>query len=479
MTNVAIVGGGITGLAAAYRLHKLDPALEVTLLERDQRLGGKILTEQIDGFTLEAAPDSFLARKPRGVGLCEELGIADQLYGRDPRHAKTFVKYEGALYPLPSGLSGMIPTDLDALAHNPLISSAGRERLAQELELPPAPRGQGDDDEAVGSFVSRRLGREVYEKLVEPLMSGIYAGNGDQLSLAATFPQLRELELKHGSLLKGLTAAPATQTGVSAGRQNQKSKIKNYPPFVSLPGGMGGLVDALVQQLPQTTLRTGIGATHVRRNRTLPGYMIALDTGTAFTADALILTTPAFVTAPLMANLDAELAAAHAAIPYASSAIVTLAFRQADLNQPPEGYGYVIPRIANSDVLACTWSSNKWQGRAPSGMLLLRVYLGRYGRRDVTQLPDAELLSMARQEIHETLGIDAISVLHRIYRWPLSMPQYLLGHLARLAQIEERLAHHPGLFLAGAAYRGVGIPDCIREGENAAQAAVTYLKCIG
>lgn len=475
MTRVAIIGGGITGLAAAYRLHKLDPALEVTLLERDQRLGGKIMTEQIDGFTLEAAPDSFLARKPRGVGLCEELGIADQLYGRDPRHAKTFVKYEGRLYPLPSGLSGMIPTDLDALADNPLISSAGRERLAQEMELPPASRAAGDDDEAVGSFVSRRLGREVYEKLVEPLMSGIYAGNGDQLSLAATFPQLRQLELKHGSLLKGLTGSGEQKTE----ERGQGAERPVYPPFVSLPGGMGVLVDALVQRLPQTTLRTGVSATYVRSNRTLPGYEIALDNGTVLTADALILATPAFVTAQLLTDLDAELATAHAAIPYASSAIVTLAFRQADLAQPPEGYGYVIPRIANSDVLACTWSSNKWQGRAPAEMLLLRVYLGRYEQRDVTQLPDTKLLAMARQEIQETLGIDATPVLHRIYRWPLSMPQYLLGHLARLAQIEERLAHHPGLFLAGAAYRGVGIPDCIREGENAAQAAVDYLKCIG
>lgn len=481
MTKVVIIGGGISGLATAYRFHKLDPASELTLIERDRRLGGKLLTEQIDGFVIEGAADSFLSRKARGVGLCEDLGIAHELYGRDPRHAKTFVKYEGALYPLPAGLSGMIPTNLEALADNPLISLAGKQRLAQEAELPAAPP---NGDEAVGTFVSRRLGREVYEKLVEPLMSGIYAGNGDQLSLAATFPQLRQLELTHGSLLKGLTSSEdrgqkteGSGQGVESARQSPKSPISTYPPFVSLPGGMGALVQAIINQLPAPTLRTGVGATYIRRNRTRPGYMVALDNGDVVTADALILTTPAFVTAELLDDLDPALAAVHMEIPYASSAIVHLAYDQASASGR-EGYGYVIPRIANTDILACTWSSNKWQGRAPDGTLLLRVYLGRYGQRDVTQCSDTELFAMARQEVQETQEIDADPLLQRAYRWPRSMPQYILGHLDRVAQINARLAHHPGLFLAGAAYRGVGIPDCIHEGETAAQAAVDYLKLV-
>lgn len=466
MTQAVILGGGISGLAAAYRLHKLDPTIVVTLVERDRRLGGKLLTESIDGFVLDGAADSFLSRKARGVGLCEELGIAHELYGRDPRHAKTFVKYEGALYPLPSGLSGMIPTNLEALADNPLISPAGKARLAQEVALPPAPP-QGD--ETVGAFVSRRLGREVYEKLVEPLMSGIYAGNGDQLSLAATFPQLRQLELKHGSLLKGLT------TTEDRG-QKTESAIPPYPPFVSLPGGMGALVQALIAQLPTAVLLTGVCATTIHYTPRPAGarYLVTLDNGRVLTADTLIVTTPAFVTAELVAPLDPVLADAHAGIPYASSAIVHLAYDQT-VASGSEGYGYVIPRIANRDVLACTWSSNKWTGRARDHTLLLRVYLGRYGQRDVTQCDDAELVAMARQEVQETQGIVAEPLLQRIYRWPRSMPQYLLGHLDRLAHIQARLPNHPGLFLAGAAYRGVGIPDCIHEGETAAQAAVTYL----
>lgn len=462
MTHVVIVGGGMSGLAAAYRLHKLDPALKLTLIERDERLGGKILTDTLNGFVLEGAADSFLARKPRGVGLCEELGIADQLYGRDPRHAKTFVKADGALYPLPAGLSGMIPTNLEALANNPLISPAGKKRLAQEVTLPPRPKSADNDDESVSSFVSRRLGREVYEKLVEPLMSGIYAGDGDQLSLAATFPQLRQLELNHGSLLKGLTAAPESAPS------GQK-----YPPFVSLPGGMATFVQAILDQLPTNTIVTGRSVATISRNVN-QSYQIVLADGASLAADALIFATPAFVTARLLEPVDATLAAAHAAIPYASSAIVTLAYEEAI--PQPEGYGYVIPRIANSDVLACTISSNKWHGRAPADGLLVRVYLGHYGQRDVTQDSDAELLALAQQEVAETLDLTATPTFHRIYRWPLSMPQYILGHLDRLAQMATRLPNQPGLFLAGAAYRGVGIPDCIREGEDAAQAAIQYLK---
>ncbi|MEZ4866450.1 MAG: protoporphyrinogen oxidase [Caldilineaceae bacterium] len=468
MRDVVIIGGGISGLAAAYRLHKLAPDLFITLVEREAQVGGKLMTEVADGFVIEQAPDSFLARKPRGVGLCEELGIAAELYGRDPHHAdKTAVSFDGALYPLPSGLSGMIPTDLDALANNPLISPAGQARLAQESKLPAAPL---EGDETVANFVARRLGREVYDKLVEPLMSGIYAGDGDQLSLAATFPQLRQLELKHGSLLKGLTAAPTPASS------NPGSKAPPYPPFVSLPGGMGTLVHTVVEQLEDVQLLTSVSATYLRRNQSRPGYMVALANGEVVMAKTLILATPAFVTADLLVDLDPALAKAHACIPYASSAIVTLAYHHADLDRVPEGYGYVVPRIANSDILACTFSSNKWHGRAPEDTLLLRVYIGRYGRRDVTRCTDEELLAMARQEIRTTLKIRTEPLLTRIYRWPLSMPQYMLGHTDLLAEIAARLPHLPGLFLAGAAYRGVGIPDCIREGENAAQAAADYLK---
>lgn len=461
MNHVLIIGGGITGLAAAYQLQKIAPELQITLVEREDRLGGKILTDRIDGFLIEGGPDSMLSRKPRGVGLCEELGLADQLHGRDPAHNKTFVRRHGALYPLPSGLTGMIPTNLAALEQNPLISSAGKERLAREAEIPPATE---TGDESVGSFVTRRLGREVYEALVEPLMSGIYAGDGDQLSLAATFPQLRQLELKHGSLLKGLQASQKADATPAA-----------YPPFVALRGGLGDLVTTLVAQLDGVQLLTGVGVETLQRDADAQTYQATLSNGQAMSASAVIITTPAFVSAKLLADIAPALAAAHAAIPHASSATVCLAFDQAELATKLDGYGYVIPRVEETDILACTWTSSKWQGRAPDGQVLVRVYLGRYGRRDILDESDAALVALAMGELREMLDITAPPTLERVYRWPNGMPQYTIGHLDRLAQIEAGIEQQPGLFLAGAAYRGVGIPDCIHSAEQAAQAAAIYL----
>ncbi len=461
MNHVLIIGGGITGLAAAYRLQIIAPDVQITLVERDGRLGGKILTEHTDGFLIEGGPDSMLARKPRGVGLCEELGSAEQLHGRDPAHNKTFVRRHGALYPLPSGLTGMIPTNLTALEQNPLISSAGKERLAREAEIPPAAE---TGDESVGSFVTRRLGREVYEALIEPLMSGIYAGDGEQLSLAATFPQLRQLELKYGSLLKGLQASQTSSATPAA-----------YPPFVALRGGLGDLVTSLVAQINGVQLLTGVGVETLQRDADGRTYLATLSDAQTISADAVIMTTPAFISAKLLADIAPDLAAAHAAIPHASSATVCLAFNQGELATHLDGYGYVIPRVEETDILACTWTSSKWQGRAPTGQVLLRVYLGRYGRRDILEETDAALVALARSELREMLDISAPPTLARVYRWPNGMPQYTIGHLDRLAQIEAGIKQQPGLFVAGAAYRGVGIPDCIHSAEQAAQAAAIYL----
>jgi oxygen-dependent protoporphyrinogen oxidase len=459
--QILIIGGGIAGLAAALRCERLADDVAVTLVEREARLGGKILTERVDGFVIEGAPDSFLTRKPRGVGLCAELGIADQLHGRDPRYEKTFVRRGRELHRLPTGLTGLIPTNLAALEQSTLISPAGRARLAEEPTLPPAPP---NGDESVASFVSRRLGREVYEALVEPLMSGIYAGDGNQLSLAATFPQLRQLELKHGSLLKGLQATPASSAAPAPA----------YPPFASLPGGMATLVETVLGQLRRTELITGVAVESISGQN--GGDDVRLQDGRALHADALILATPAFVTARLLAEVAPKVAELHNQIPYASAVIITFAFAEADLPGPLDGYGYVIPQVEDTDLLACTWSSSKWQGRAPAGAALIRVYAGRYGRRDMTKLSDVELIDLAQAELRETMGLTATPRLTRIHRWPQAMPQYLLGHVEQVAAIERHLAAHPGLFVAGAAYRGVGIPDCIAAGERAAEGAIAHLQ---
>ncbi len=453
--KVVVVGGGIAGLAAALRLETLLPRPEIIVLERTGRVGGSLVTEHADGFVIEGAPDSFLSRKERGVGLCEELGLAGELIGRRPENARSFVRRGRELHPLPEGLTGMIPTNVEALAHSPLLSDDGRARLAAEVDVPPAPPGA---DESIASFFSRRLGREAYENLVEPLMTGIYGGDGEQLSLQATFPNLRALELEHGSVLRGLAAQTATEAA--------------YPPFVTLRSGIETLVSSLAASLEHTTIR---GGSRPLALRSLPGgFGVELQGGEIVQADGVVLAAPAFALAKLLADLDGQLAQAHAEIPYASSAIVTLAYRGEDMPHPLDGYGYVVPRVEGTDVLACTWTSSKWEGRAPTGYALLRVYVGRFGGHDVTRLADDRLVGLAREEV-SLLGIRAEPHLARIHRWRRGMPQYVLGHPERLERIDEALERHPGLAVAGAAYRGVGIPDCIRSGEEAAEALVGAL----
>ena len=450
--KVVVVGGGIAGLAAARRFEALAPDAELVLVEPDRVLGGKVRTERVDGFVIEAAPDSFLSRKDRGVGLCEELGLGDELIGRRPENHRTYVRRARELLPLPEGLTGMIPTNLDALDRSALLSDEGKARFSAEPEAPVAPSGE---DESVAAFVTRRFGREAYDALVEPLMTGIYGGDGELLSLQATFPQLRALELEHGSLLAALPAQPAH------GR---------LPPFVSLRGGMDGLVTTLVAGLRRTTVVQQAAAV-VRL--AVGCYEVELADGDRIRAEGVVLAAPAFATAELVEELDPELAEAHASIPYASSVVVTLAFSTDDVT-PLDGYGYVIPRAEGGDVLACTWSSQKWEARAPVGRALVRVYAGRFGGRDLTLDSDDELVALARNEL-ALLDVVAEPALTRVQRWPLGMPQYLLGHPERVERIERALHAHPGLAVAGAAYRGVGIPDCIASGETAADTVARSL----
>jgi oxygen-dependent protoporphyrinogen oxidase len=315
------------------------------------------------------------------------------------------------------------------------------------------------EDESLASFVSRRLGREAYERLVEPLVTGIFGGDGELLSLQATFPNLRALELEHGSLLRGLRASGASEPGP-------------YPPFVSPRAGMATIPETLVGAFRRTRIVTGRPV--VRLLRGTGGYALELAGGEQLDVDGAVLAVPAFVAAQLLAELDPELAQTHAEIPYASSAIVTLAYPQERVGRPLDGYGYVVPRAEESDVLACTWTSSKWENRAPAGFALVRVYAGRFGGRDVCAGSDDELLALAGDELR-LLEVSGEPARHWIHRWPRGMPQYVLGHPERLERIEAALERHPGLALAGAAYRGVGIPDCIHSGEEAARSLARSL----
>lgn len=451
-----VVGGGISGLAAALHLRGRTTG-SVILLEAEPRLGGKIQTEQYEGFVVEGGPDSFLRSKPRGIGLATELGLADHMQGVREETRRTFVMHDGALAPLPEGLSGLVPARLGPLFRSPLLSPRGKARVAMERYLPPR---SSQEDESLGSFMRRRMGREAYERLIEPLMSGIYGGNGDDLSLAATFPQLRAIERDQGSLLKSLRANSA-QSG-------------NTPPspFVTPFEGMAELVSAIEHELGDVEVHCGTPALRL----TQESNRYRIDTAdNSFVADTVILATPAYVSASLLEPCDNALAALLREIPYSPSVVVSLAYRESDLPAPLDGHGYIIPRRERRPILACTWTSNKFARRAPPGWALLRAFLGRPEQAALLNQDDAALIKLVRQELRSTVEIGAQPVVSWVSRWPAAMPQYTVGHLDRLATIERRLDALPGLFIAGAAYRGVGIPDCIQSGETAAARAADVI----
>jgi oxygen-dependent protoporphyrinogen oxidase len=463
--KLIVIGGGISGLAAAYSAHQKDPQAQITLLESAEQWGGKIVTERVahaDGpFIVEGGPDTFLATKPWGVALCKELGLSERLHGTNPMQRNTYVLHNGQLLPLPDGLAMMIPTNAPAILRSRLVSWPGKVRMGLDFLLPPRPL---NGDESLGAFVSRRLGREAYENLIEPLMSGIYAGDGDALSLAATFPYLRDLELKHGSLARG--ALQLRRQSVKSGLAAQGSRSA----FLTPTTGLAEMVEALVERLASGGVDLRLRAAAQGIARAGSSYQVKLEGGMTLGADAIILATPAYTSGALLERLDAQLASMLGRIPYVSTATVSLAYRQEDLKRPLDGYGYVIPRREGRGVLACTWTSTKFPHRAPEGYALLRAFIGRAGQ----DIPwnEGDLLALALQEVEATLGVRARPVVQRVFVWERAMPQYNLGHPEALRQIEIALERHPGLALAGNGYRGIGIPDCIHSGQMAAEKIV-------
>lgn len=451
--RVAVVGGGITGLAAAYGLVQAGGlrGAEVTLYEQAQRLGGKILTERIDGFLLEAGPDSFLTSKPEAVALSQALGLGEELVGTGP-HRTVYVLSRGRLHPLPEGLALVAPTKVLPFLRSGLFTLPEKARIGAELLLPPR---TGDGDESLGAFVRRRLGQAALDRIAAPLLAGIYAGDAEQLSLEATFPLLRDLERRHGSVIAGMLAR----------RRAAADADGRLSLFATLRGGLDRLVERLVAALEGVEVRTGSGVKAIARQGS--GYLLHLTTGERAGADAVILTTPAFVAASLLQFLAPEAASLLRQIPYASTATVSLAFREGDLPML-RGHGFVVARGEGRRITACTWASAKWPDRAPPGFALLRAYVGSASDAAVLEQSDEEILRVVGEELHAAMGITASPVLWRIVRWPVSMPQYTVGHLERLAAAEAALARLPGLYLAGAAYRGIGLPDCIRQGLRAA-----------
>ena len=461
--RLVVVGGGIAGLAAAHRAVEISrergTPLDLTLVEARDRLGGTIETESAGGFLVEAGPDSFLSEKPWALALCRRIGLENRLVGTDDRFRRVFVWFGGRLHPVPDGFQLLAPTRLTPFATSTLFSWPGKLRMAFDLILP---RG-GGGDESLGAFVRRRLGREALERIAQPLAAGIYTADPDELSLLATMPRFVELERRHRSLIIGLWKASrqAPATGTSGAR---------WSLFVSLAGGMGELIAALASRLPPDAVRLKQRVGGIERRGSL--WRVTTEETGSIDADAVIVATESHAASRLLRYVDPPLATLLQVIPYASSATVSLGYRRADIPHPLDGFGFVVPRAEGRDLLACTFSSVKFPGRAPERHVLMRGFVGGALKAAALERDDREIVDRVCRELREVLGITAAPILSRVSRHPASMPQYAVGHLTTVETIERRVAAAPGLFLAGGGYRGVGIADCVRSAESAADSAL-------
>lgn len=471
--RVAIIGGGITGLAAAYRLRELAAALEypveVTLLEAGRRLGGPLETIRHQNLIVETGADSILSEKPWALALARRLGLEPTVIPTQEQFRKTLVVRRGRLVAIPEGFSLMAPTWFGPILRSPLFSPLGKLRMLLE---PLIPRRRSTADESLARLVTRRLGREVLDRVAQPLAAGIYTADPAQLSAAATMPRFVEMERRHGSLVRGLRAA-ARGRDATAIRGTSGAR---WSLFVSFDHGVGTLVDALAARLGDSILYDARvnGITRdpsVTTGRDDPGWRLTLAGGERRAADAIICTAPAFGAASLVEPLHAALAADLRQITYTSAAVVNLAFDAADFTTPPTSFGFVVPVRERRGIIAGSFSSLKYAGRAPADQILVRAFIGGALQTAMMALDDAALAAAAREEFRMLLGVAAEPRFVHVRRWPQSMPQYAVGHLERVKTIRERAAGLPGLILAGAYLDGVGIPDCVRMGEAAAAVA--------
>ena len=451
MSQVIIVGGGIAGLSVAYELFRRG--ISFTLLEAGSRAGGVVLSEQVDGFTIDAGPDSLLVQKPEGIRLCEELGLKDRLVPTKPPRI-AYIQREGRLHALPAASVLGIPTKWGPFIRTRLFSWPGKLRMAMELAIV---RRVGSDDESIGSFMERRFGTEAKEYLAEPLLAGIHAGDVDRLSLGALFPRFRDVERTYGSLLRGFRKEQLRRTTRPSSTDGDGGGV-----FRSLAGGLSELIDALVRTLPRDSICLRTPAISVSFNGS--GYRVATGAVT-LSADAVVLASPAYATARIIRSFNPLLADLCDQVPYASTATVALAFARSAIADPLNGSGFVVPRVERTGILAASWLSSKWPGRAPDDRVLMRTFIG--GARDPHgfERDDDELVACSLDALRPLVGIKKPPLFSRVYRWERANAQHEIGHLGRLARIEEALARHPGLFITGSGFRGVGIPDCVADGR--------------
>ncbi len=457
MKRVVIVGGGIAGLATAYYLAQRG-GVDYKLIESAPTFGGKIVSVREKGFVVEGGPDSFITTKTAALELCRELGLGDQLIGTNDAGRKVFVWSRGRLRQMPDGVMLIIPTRILPFVRSPLISWPGKMRMGMDLFIPAR---RDDRDESLAAFVRRRLGAEALDRIAEPMIAGIYVADAEYLSLKSTFPRFLDMEKKYGGLLRGVIAQKRASNGKSPSRQPSTSL------FMTLRGGLQDMVDGVVSHLDRNSLLSGKSAVKVAQ--TGNGYDVTLSDGACIHADAVVLAAPTYATADLVQGLNPTLADTLRTFRYVSTATVSLGYKRSDLPHPLDGFGFVVPRSEQRKILACTWSSTKFDHRAPEGHVLVRAFIGGAHAEHLAEQDDETVINIAREEMRAMMGISATPVITRVYRWSKANPQYAVGHAERVAEVDRMAEQHTGLYLVGGAFHGVGIPDCIADGKRVAE----------
>ncbi len=463
-----MIGGGITGLAAAYRLRELaasrEMPLEVTLLERSAHLGGALESIRREGFIFENGADSFLAEKPEARELVTRLGLEAELIRTRAEFRRTMVVRGGRLVEVPEGFSLMAPARLGPILASELFSPLGKLRIALEPFIPARRDGS---EESLASFVTRRLGREVLDRVAQPLAGGIYTADPERLSITATMPRFVEMERRYGSVCKGLRAVERARGAAAKGDSGARWSL-----FLSLRSGVGAIPAAIAAKLGGS-IRSATEVRSIERQGDF--WRVHFDGGASEVADAVICAAPAFAAASILGAANGRLAKCLGEISYASAAVANMAFREADFPTPPKSFGFVVPIAERRRIIAGSLSSLKYENRAPAGFITARAFVGGVLQNEMMRQSDDDMIAAVRDEFRALLGISAAPQIAIVRRWPDSMPQYVVGHLARVAEIERLAAQIPAFALAGAAYRGVGIPDCIRGGEAVAEKIIAQV----
>ncbi len=474
--QVIIVGGGISGLSTAFfvmeEAARQQLPVQCTVVERDTRLGGKVLTHRLPNLLIEGGPDSFLTSKPWAMELCRTLGLGDQLIPTNAENNRTFALSCGALRELPQGLLAFRPQRVETLVSGGLLTWKGLLRMGAERFWPSS--STSESEETLGSFFRRRFGTEAFDYLIEPLVAGIYAGDADELSIEATFPRFKELEQQYGSVVKGMRA---TQAKAAAKKPSQSS---NTSPslFMTLRNGLGSLIETLTKQLIDRggKILTGVSCQNIQDlSPKKERFFVTLDDHTTLAADALVLAIPTFHTAQIIRQLEPEAASELERIPYTSTATISMAYSTAMVQEHIQGFGFVVPRKEQRPLLAGTWTSLKWPNRSQQGETLIRCYVGGRGREQILEKEDKELVHAVSRELQDIVGIAASPNYTEVHRWFRGMPQYVLGHQARVTKIQDLLRPWPTLYVSGAGLYGIGIPDCIREANRVAGSLVQSL----